>query len=297
MMAYSEDHIALAAEYALGTLDADERAQVESLMSLDKDYTAIVQAWEYRLGVLNQMVGSVEPSPEVWDRIKTAVGVSEPQTPLLLPEAPLPPPPVAPEVVAPAMPADTSNVIRLSGQARRWRNIATFTTAIAAALVALIAVGAYQPDLLPDAIRPKPRTRVVEVKTPPTPAPPSAQYVAVLQKEGGSPAFILTVDGATKNFTIRKVGAQPEPGKSFELWLISDKLPKPRSLGVIGSGDFTARPVLSAYDTDLVNNATYAVTIEQAGGSPDGNPHSAPVFAGKLVETVPPAAPAATKGR
>ena len=148
----------------------------------------------------------------------------------------------------------------------------------------------YQPDLLPDAIRPKPRIQVVEVKTPPTPAPPSAQYVAVLQKDGGSPAFILTVDAATRNFTIRKVGAQPEPGKSFELWLISDKLPRPRSLGVIGNGDFTARPVLSAYDTDLVNNATYAVTIEQAGGSPDGNPHSAPVYAGKLVETVPPGA-------
>ena len=31
-MAYSEDHIALAAEYALGTLDADERAQVETMV-------------------------------------------------------------------------------------------------------------------------------------------------------------------------------------------------------------------------------------------------------------------------
>ena len=64
----------------------------------------------------------------------------------------------------------------------------------------------YQPDLLPDGIRPKPRTQVVEVKAPRA-APPSAQYVAVLQKDGGSPAFILTVDGATKNFTVRKVGA------------------------------------------------------------------------------------------
>ena len=304
MMAHSEDHIALAAEYALGTLDADERAQAEAMMSVDKDFTAMVEAWEFRLGVLNQMVGSVEPRPEVWDHIKVAIGASEPQAPLVLPEA-LPPaaPEIAapealvPEALAPAPAADTSNVIRLSRQARRWRNIASFTTAIAAALVALIAVGAYQPDLLTDAIRPKPRTQVVEVKAPPTQAPSSAQYVALLQKEGGAPAFILTVDAASKNFTIRKVGAQPEPGKSFELWLISDKLPKPRSLGVIGNADFTARPVLSAYDTDLVNNATYAVTIEQAGGSPDGNPHSAPVYAGKLVETVPPAAPAATKGR
>src|SRR5512136_3294201 len=119
MMAYSEDHIALAAEYALGTLDADERAQAESLMSVDKDFTALVEAWQFRLGVLNQMVGSVEPRPEVWDRIKAAVGVSEPQAPLLLPEAPPPPSPVAPEAVAPAMPADAANVIRLSRQARR----------------------------------------------------------------------------------------------------------------------------------------------------------------------------------
>jgi anti-sigma-K factor RskA len=290
MMAYSEDHIALAAEYALGTLDADERAQVETMMSVDKDFTAMVRAWEYRLGVLNQMVGSVEPRPEVWDKIRTAVGLAEPQAPLLLPEAP--PPPVAPQVADLDAAVYTSNVIRLSARARRWRNVATAMTAIAAALIAMIAVGAYQPDLLPDGLRPKTRTQVVEVKTPSAPAKPSAQYVAVLQKDGGSPAFILTVDGATRNFTVRKLGAAAEPGKSFELWLISDRLPRPRSLGVIGGSDFTARPTLASYDADVINGATYAVTVEQAGGSPDGNPHSAPVFAGKLIETVPSAAPA-----
>ena len=161
-------------------------------------------------------------------------------------------------------------------------------TAIAAALVAMIAVGLYQPDLLPDGLRPKPRTQMVEVKTPAAPAAPSAQYVAVLQKEGGSPAFILTVDGATKNFTIRKVGAAPEPGKSFELWLISDKLPQPRSLGVIGGSDFNVASGAGVLRRRHVNAATYAVTVEQAGGSPDGEPHSAPVFTGKLIETVPP---------
>jgi anti-sigma-K factor RskA len=290
MMAYSEDHIALAAEYALGTLDADERAQVETMMSIDKDFMVMVEAWQYRLGVLNQMVGSVEPRPELWDKIKLAIGRAEPQAPLVLPEAQ--PALVPPPIVEPPTVADTSNVIRFAKQARRWRNVATVATAIAAALVAMIALGAYQPDLLPDGLRPKPRTQVVEVKTPPTSAPPSAQYVAVLQSQGGAPAFILTVDGASKNFTVRKVGAAAEPGKSFELWLISDKLPRPRSLGVIGGGDFTARAVLASYDTEVINAATYAVTLEQAGGSLDGNPHSAPVFTGKLIETVPPAAPA-----
>ena len=283
MMAHSEDDIALAAEYALGTLDADERAEAETKMSVDKDFAAMVEAWQHKLGVLNQMVGSVEPRPELWNKIKTAIGLSEAQAALTLPATP----PAASEAVEPAAVADAFNVVRLSAQARRWRNVATFATAIAAALIAMIAVGVYQPDLLPGAIRPKPRTQVVEVRTPSAPTPRSAQYVAVLQKESGAPAFILTVDAATKSFTVRKVGASAEPGKSFELWLISDKLPRPRSLGVIGGGDFTARPVLASYDSDVVNGATYAVTIEQPGGSPDGNPHSAPVYTGKLIETVP----------
>src|ERR1700742_1133650 len=93
-MEYSEDQIAIAAEYALGTLDADERAQVETMMAADPEFTAMVQSWEFRLGVLNQMVGSVEPRPELWERVRAAVGHSSQQAPLMLPDAPPPPPPV-----------------------------------------------------------------------------------------------------------------------------------------------------------------------------------------------------------
>src|SRR5438552_11105204 len=201
-MTYSEDHIALAAEYALGTLDADERAQVETMMAIDRDFTAIVQAWEFRLGVLNQMVGSVEPRPIVWENIKAAIEHSEPQAPLVLPEA-LPAASVA-DQQAPVV--DNSNVIELSNRFRRWRSIAMTASAIAAALVATLAIEGYQPDRLPEGFRPKPRTQVVEVKTP-SAAAPSAQYVAVLQAQGGSPSFILTLDGATKNLTVRRVRA------------------------------------------------------------------------------------------
>ena len=305
-MAYSEDHIALAAEYALGTLDADERAQVETMMAVDTEFTAIVHAWEYRLGVLNQMVGSIEPRPIVWENIKAAIGHStEQQAALVLPEAPPPPtpePPAEPAVAAepvaapvvaeaPSAPADNSNVIQLAGRVRRLRSVASIATAIAAALVAMLAVQVYRPELLPEALRPKPRIQTVEVKTPAPQPVPSAQYVALLQRDGGSPAFILTVDAATKNFTVRKVGADAEPGKSFELWLISDRLPQPRSLGVIGGSDFTARPVLADFDAGTINAATFAVTVEQAGGSPDGRPHSTPIYTGKLIETVPAGAP------
>src|SRR6185437_4430642 len=96
-MEYSDDHIALAAEYALGTLDAEERAQVEAMMSVDPDYATVVHAWEFRLGVLNQMVGSVEPSADLWERIRAAIGLTgQQQAPPALPE----PAPVAPAVAA-----------------------------------------------------------------------------------------------------------------------------------------------------------------------------------------------------
>ncbi len=192
----------------------------------------------------------------------------------------------------PAPVADNSNVIQLAGRAKRWRNVASFTSAIAAALLVMMSMQVYQPDLLPAGIRPKPRVQTVEVKTPAPPA--AAQYVALLQNDASSPAFILTVDAATRNFTVRKVGARPEPGKSYELWIVSDKLQRPRSLGVIGGNDFTARPVLSGYDADIVNQATYAVSVEPPGGSPSGAPTGPVVFSGKLIETVPPGtAPAA----
>src|SRR5579872_6996978 len=92
-MAHSEDHIALAAEYALGTLGAEERTQVETMMAVDKDFLALVQAWELRLAVLNQMVGLIEPRPIVWENIKTAISQSAPPPQPVAPE----PPPAAPQ--------------------------------------------------------------------------------------------------------------------------------------------------------------------------------------------------------
>ncbi|WP_409190171.1 anti-sigma factor domain-containing protein [Bradyrhizobium sp. RDM4] len=344
-MAYSEDHIALAAEYALGTLDADERAQVATMMAVDPEFAGIVQAWEFRLGVLNQMVGTIEPRPIVWENIRLEIARaassqdSSPEPPAMsdapppLPVSPAPelsspvtapPEPPSLDVQQPAGPqsdsdaipilppqfmpqthapdpsvlpmaqvpiVDDTNVIYLESRVKRWRNVAAAVGAFAAALLVTLSLQILMPNALPGALRPAPRIQTVEVRTPAAPLAAPAQYVALLQGQSGGPAFILTIDGATRNFTVRKVGATPEPGKSFELWLISDKLPRPRSLGVIGNGDFTARPVLAGFDSDVVNGATYAVTVEQSGGSPNGQPTSAPVFSGKLIETVPPTQP------
>jgi anti-sigma-K factor RskA len=315
-MPYSEDHIALAAEYVLGTLDADERALVETMMIVDQGFNDLVEAWDRKLAPLHQMVSPVEPPDELWDKIKTAAGIgtkpAQDLTQAVVPDGAA----AAVETGAIATPGDAAidqsaaaagagiaataadvaardreesvapaaDIVPLP-ERKRFSVYSVVMTAIAASLAGVVALQAYRPDVLPEALRVKPKVRVVEVKAPPPPVP--AQFVAVLQQGAAQPAFILTVDTTTREFTVRRVGAEPEPDKSYELWLVSDKLPQPRSLGVIGEGEFTTRSALHAYDPDVVSAATYAVTIEPKGGSPTGVATGPIVYTGKLVESVP----------
>src|ERR1700691_3258431 len=71
---YDDDRDALAAEYVLGTLSADEREQADALLVIDPGFAEIVRVWEGRLGELNVMVEAVAPRPDVWDKIRIDIG-------------------------------------------------------------------------------------------------------------------------------------------------------------------------------------------------------------------------------
>ena len=75
---FEEDQEALAAEYVLGTLSAEEREHAEALRSFDREFDAAVKQWERRLGELNVMVEAVEPPKDVWDKIKGEIGAEAP---------------------------------------------------------------------------------------------------------------------------------------------------------------------------------------------------------------------------
>ena len=362
---YDDDRDALAAEYVLGTLSADERDQAEALLVIDPGFAEIVRVWERRLGELNVMVEAVEPPPDVWDRIKTEIDGADrriaaeaeveagepaaeagllptieetaPQTapettaevtPAIAPEQPAetvpdllfesandldaPPPrdldetsPVAalassllppepqseaetpsPNRPAPAPSAPkierSADVIYLARQARRWRGFTMAMSAIAALLAVYIAVGQFAPGLLPAG----------RLSQSAATAPPSgSRLVAVLQQEPTAPAFLLTVDPQNRTLTVRRMTASADAGRSFELWLISNKDSKPRSLGLVGAEEFTARPLPSDFDVAAMRAARYAVSLEPAGGSPSGVPTGPVLFTGKMVEAVPASPP------
>ena len=58
------------------------------MMAVDKDYAVVVESWERALSALNQMVGVVEPGPQVWENISSAIGLSGAQASMVLPSAP-----------------------------------------------------------------------------------------------------------------------------------------------------------------------------------------------------------------
>jgi len=111
----------------------------------------------------------------------------------------------------------------------------------------------------------------------------------VLQQEPTSPAFLLSIDPQSRTLTVRRISATPEASHSYELWLIS-KAAAPRSLGVVGHDEFTQRAIPSGFDIDTMRTASYAVSLEPAGGSPKGAPTGPILFTGKMVESVPAAA-------
>jgi anti-sigma-K factor RskA len=358
---FDDDRDALAAEYVLGTLSADEREQAEALIAIDGGFAELVRLWERRLGELNVMVEAVEPSPDVWEKIRSEVDGAAPTGEFQLPaiEEPSPqtaPEPTPPELNAPDLPpdlasemaaalapesapdlshlapepaqsetdteADTSSavanlassllppaaepdsaslppspgehpsppaqpsiersadVVDLAQRLRRSRGITYAVGALAAVLALYVAVAQFAPRLMPLG-RQSPAAVTAQVQ------PPADRLVAVLQQEPNAPAFLLTVDPQARTLTVRTVSATPETGRSYELWLISSKFPQPRSLGVVGSEQFTRRPIPANFDADTVRTASYAVSLEPAGGSPSGVPTGPILFTGKLVDALP----------
>jgi anti-sigma-K factor RskA len=279
----AHDNDQLAAEYVLGTLDADERTEAQALIESDAEFATLVQYWERRLGELNAMVDAIEPPAETWERIATRLAELAPGGEIRLP-------PIAERGGFAAPESDNDNIADLTRRMRRWRESTIFTGALAAGLAALVVASVIAPDILPERLRPRPRvvevvkTQIVNAETP-------SRFVAVLQQDAASPAFILTVDIEGRSLTVRRVAADVQIGKSYELWLVSDRFPAPRSLGVVGDQEFTVDTKLAAFDPATITTATYAVTLEPEGGSPTGAPSSDVLWAGKLVQALPGARP------
>jgi anti-sigma-K factor RskA len=307
-----DDKDVMAAEYALGTLDADGRNNVRMMMSVDPAFADKVAQWERRLGELHALVDQVEPPESSWEWIKARIAAEPVGSKVWMPgldEAakgtthrdPLAVTPLPPEAKPAAAPlakpasgppaAANSNEVELARRAGSWRRAAIGASAIAAGLAAFAVFREV-----------KPRVEVVErvvekevVRTVEVPGQRVAEFVAVFQREDSLPApsFIMTVDIDKKTVSLRRVGANQPPDNNYELWIVTPQTPRPRSLGLVAENDYTVRRALADYDAPTLANATFGISLEPRGGSPTGQP-TGPVIHGKLVQTTPATFPGGT---
>lgn len=70
----------VAAEYVLGVLPAEERADVARRIDTDRDFAMLVTGWETRLSGMNDEFGEAAPPARVWRGIETRLFPAEAET-------------------------------------------------------------------------------------------------------------------------------------------------------------------------------------------------------------------------
>lgn len=183
-----------AAEYVLGTLGADERAEFEALLGTSQAARQTVAAWEQRLAPLGEQVADVTPPARVWAGIERA-----------LPDAGRP----TTEATGRNTGISSNVVIMLRRSRDRWR-MATYA---AGALAAGLILFSLDRTLLPH-------------------EESHASYVAVVNRGGDQPALIIRVDLATHTVFVRPVATEVPQGHSLELWYLGQGA-APKSMGLV----------------------------------------------------------------
>lgn len=154
-----------------------------------------------------------------------------------------------------------ADITVLQSRISRWRMAAISASAVAAGLAGFI--------LYKDALQP----------------PVDQRFVAVFQEGDQPPQFVLSINLETRVLKIRPVAAKSHPGKTYQLWIKADPLgPDPKSLGLLDRPENPTSKQLQQFDPDLLQRATFGISLEEEGGSKSGKP-SPGALHGKLIPT------------
>ena len=177
----SDDLDRRAADYVLGTLDANERAAFSREIGANPEARAAVAAWEKRLMPLATLIAPVAPPATLWPRIEGALSAADASVAQVAP------------VVAQVAPFSADNVTVLQRKVRIWRAAAIAMGALAASLAIFVANRETSPRRQ------------------------AGVYFAAVNRGGGRPALIVRVDMATNTVYVRSVSAEAPEGKKSRI--------------------------------------------------------------------------------
>jgi len=110
----------------------------------------------------------------------------------------------------------------------------------------------------------------------------TTQLVAALEEEGSDVKFVALYDGSG-NIRLTALSGAAVPDKDFELWAIQGDN-APVSMGVVEVSGRNAVSISPEIMEGWGEGSVLAITLEQEGGSPDGNPHGPVVAKGAVTE-------------
>lgn len=235
-----DDVRTLAAEYALGTLDAGERAAVDQHLAECAACRAHVAADQVVLDALGRSAPHVAPPASLRDRVLAAA-------------------------TAPGRAEARPRAAATAGPMRAWL--------IAASVLLMIAAGAWQ--ILSTRERALDAERAEQARAM---AIVAADDLVRFDLSGpGAPAHARALWSRRHGMVFSAEGLSPLPaGRTYQLWVISRGTPV--SAGVFEiAGDGRARVVMPTPDS-LTAVEAVAVTVEPAGGV--AAPSTTPILAG-----------------
>ncbi|MCB5160757.1 anti-sigma factor [Marinomonas algarum] len=241
----------LAAEFVLGTLDKNERHAVKVQRKQDAKLNKAIIDWQNHFSELNQYVDERTPRPDLLDCILTKIDQQNANEKS----------PLSKSQTVNAMSQDQViiDLQAMRAKLKRWQFAALSSSAVAACLLVFVVL-------------------------PSSPEQTNAPFIATFQSDDSQPAFIMSLDIATRQLTVRPITAQGQVGKTYQLWIKSDDIgPSPRSLGLLGDATGQVQKQID-YASGTLRHATFGISLEPAGGSPTGLP-TGPAIHGKLYPT------------
>lgn len=233
----SEEYELLAATYALGVVEGDERIEARRRHAEDGAFAAEVHAWQRRLVPLYEEVEAAEPSASVWRGVVATID---------------------------------STTARSASSVGWWRAATGVASAIAAGLALMLVFRPPSPVVETPVLVEKP---VVIRDTAPAARPVSGQAsvtFAQLVDEAGKPLLTARYEPAERRILIAN-SVEASASRVPELWVIPTG-GSPHSLGLITDRNDAALTISPAQSALITKGATLAVTLED----PSTGPHRAP---------------------
>ena len=100
---------------------------------------------------------------------------------------------------------------------------------------------------------------------------PQTRLVASLAPNASDVSYLAVYDAATGEVALSHVSGERGAGRDYELWMVEGQN-APVSMGVIPAGDTARLAVKPEIRAKLDKGVALAISLEPAGGSPNGQP-------------------------